>query len=321
MMVVFRIVALFAGLLLIAWSVLLYEPEEREIDDTLARWWIDIDDAAKRAGGRALRFLQLAASAVGAWLSLVFGDKLISGRAVAASVVLSLSSLSLFVLTLTAAGGTLRFNVALACLSAILFYVAVTPRLALCRDLIAITTAIYLGRGVYMIYGVIFTNEFPGWSAFDVIVILVGSLGGVASDFVLIVVTRRILRSVAVATTLIRGLMAFATTSAIGLVFTVIPLFVMLNGPRPPKRRVSSVGFAAATNIYGGIISLALAILLSGIAVQRALWSTLQRPLYAIWRFKLLQNRKLLFYAGSFLVVVAMPRSVDILKTAETLLK
>jgi len=321
MIVVLRIFAFLAGLLLIAWSVLLYETEERQIDDTLARWWIEVDDAAKRTSERALRHLQIAARAVAAWLSQVFGDKLISGRAVAASVVLSLSSLALFVFTLTAAGETWRFNVGIVCLSAILFYVAVTPRLALCRDLIAITAAIYLGRGVYMIYGVLFTNEFPGWSVLDVIVILAGSLGGVASDFVLTVVTRRILRSIATAQTLMRGLMAFATTSTIGLVFTIIPLFVWLKGPRPPTRWMASIGFAAATNIYGCIISLALAILLSGIAVQRALWSGLQRPLYAIWRFKVFQDRKLLFYAGSVLVVIAVPGSLDVLKTAETLFK
>jgi hypothetical protein len=326
MMLGLRLVALFAGLLLIAWSVLLYEPEERHIDDTLARWWVEVDDAAKRTGGRSLRLLQKAAHAVSTWLSEVFGDKLISGRAIAASVVLSLSSLLLFVFTFTIAKfgadtQTLRFAAVMLCLSAVLFYVATTPRLSLSRDLIALTIALYLSRGIYIMYGVLFTNEFPDWSVFDVIVILAGSVGGVTSDFVLIVVTRRITRSIAKVPTFLRGAVAFAANSAVGILFTVGPLFLLMSVPKPPPRWISAIGFAAATNIYGCIISLAVAILLGAIAVQRALWTSLQRPLYAIWRFKLLQNRKLLFYAGSVLVVVGTPRSVDLFKAAETFLR
>ncbi|HVR39509.1 MAG TPA: hypothetical protein VMU84_10475 [Thermoanaerobaculia bacterium] len=326
-MLVLHFFAIFTGLLLIAWSVLLYEPEERRIQDTLATWWIEIDDAGKRAGGRSLRLLQIAADSVSKWLSTIFGSKLISAHAIATSIVFSLSSLLLFTLPMTIAfvginQQVIREASQFLMLSAGLFYIAVTPSQRLLRYLIAIAVIIYLSSGFYIIYAVLFTHDrYQDWSIFDVIVIFAGSLGGVASDFALIVVTRRLTRRIAEVPTLASGILAFVGNAVIGLLLTAIPLILLAESIKPPPRWISAMGFAAATNIYSGIMSLSVVILLVAVVIQRALWSSVQRPLYAIWRFKLLQNRKLLFYSGTVLLMVAMPEFLNVFKVAEMFFK
>jgi hypothetical protein len=84
------ITALF-GLVLIGWATLPYESEERAADDILISWWVTADDAANS------NRLQEVTLTVTAWLSSLFGARVVSPEALAVSLCLSLASIFLFV--------------------------------------------------------------------------------------------------------------------------------------------------------------------------------------------------------------------------------
>src|ERR1043165_2840932 len=89
---VLAMVAAAVGALMMGWSVLLYPEEERSISTTLATWWVRIDDVGKSATARNKTLIRDVALALDRWLDAVFGERLISVRALASSLCLSFSS-------------------------------------------------------------------------------------------------------------------------------------------------------------------------------------------------------------------------------------
>src|ERR1051325_7949903 len=171
MFVLLQIASAALGMLLVSWSIFLYEGEERVIDETLAAWWIEVDDFAQTAVKRNLAMLRIAARAVSGWLDGVFGERLVSVRAVSASLTLSMASLFL-VAFVTSLLDLLkeRSNVVtdligvllVALLSAALFYIAVAPGRSTLR--VALATGIVLFLCLFGALG----RYLVGWSGFEV---------------------------------------------------------------------------------------------------------------------------------------------------------
>jgi len=65
--------------------------------------------------------------------------------------------------------------------------------------------------------------------------------------------------------------------------------------------------FAGVTGLYATIVALSFLFLAITLLLHRTLWPILKRPLYALQRFHLLQQRKLMFFAGVTLIGVASP--------------
>lgn len=323
MVVLLQIASAALGILLVSWSVFLYEAEERVIDETLAAWWIEIDDLAQTAVKRNLATLRIAARAVSGWLSGVFGERLISVRAVSASLTLSVASLFLVAFVASFLEMlTERSNVATdllgvllaALLSAGLFYIAVAPGRSTLR--VAVATGIVLFLCFFGVLG----RYLVGWSGFEISTIPIAAMLAVLSDFVVVTLTRRVAARIATTGSVGFAVVATCLNGAAGALLIIGPLAVLSKA-----RSLSAFWFvfavvmAGASNVFAAVIAFVLAIMFASLVLHRVFWPIIQRPLYALWRFKLLQNRKMLFYAGVALLTVPLPRITQVVKAVRVL--
>jgi hypothetical protein len=322
MFVLLQIGSAAIGILLVSWSVFLYEAEERVIDETLA-WWIEIDDLAQTAVKRNLAMLRIAARAVSGWLSGVFGERLLSMRAVSASLTLSVASLFLvgFVISLLDLLRE-RSNVATdivgvllaALLSAALFYVAVAPGRSSLR--VAVATGIVLFLCCFEVLG----RFLVGWSGFEMSAIPTTAMLAVFSDFVVVTLTRRVATRIATTDSIGFAVIATCLNGVAGALLIIAPLAVLIkSGPVSAPWFVFAVVMAGASNVFAAVIAFTLTVMFASLVLHRVFWPIIQRPLYALWRFKLLQNRKVLFYSGVVLLTVPLPRIAQVVKGAGAL--
>lgn len=325
MFVLLQIASAVLGILLVSWSVFLYEAEERVIDETLATWWIEIDDLAQTAVKRNLATLRIAARAVSGWLSGVFGQRLVSVRAVSASLTLSLASLFLVVFV----GSLLetlnvRANVAVdllgislfAVLSTTLFYIAVSPGRSNLRK--AVATGIVLFLCLFAALG----RYLVGWSALEIGAIPLAMMLAVFSDFVVLTLTRKVAARIATTDNVGFAVVATCLNGAAGALLIIGPLAVLSKARSASAFWFDfSVVIAGASNVFAAVIAFTLAFMFASLVLHRMLWPIIQRPLYALWRFKLLQNRQVLFYAGVALLTVPLPSIARAVKAARALLE
>src|ERR1041385_2035142 len=307
MFVLLQIASAALGMLLVSWSIFLYEGEERVIDETLAAWWIEVDDFAQTAVKRNLAMLRIAARAVGGWLDGVFGERLVSVRAVSASLTLSRASLFL-VAFVTSLLDLLkeRSNVVtdligvllVALLSAALFYIAVAPGRSTLR--VALATGIVLFLCLFGALG----RYLVGWSGFEVSAIPMAVTLAVLSDFIVVILTRHVAARIATTNSIGFAVVAMCFNGAAGTLLIIPTLAVLSRSISVSAFSVSAFWFVfavvlvGASNVFAAVIAFVLAIMFASLVLHRVFWPIIQRPLYALWRFKLLQNRKVLFYAG-----------------------
>jgi hypothetical protein len=81
------------GVCLIYIGLFLYENEEKQIQDKVAEWWVRIDDKQKSSRARVAAFMQTVAKLTEAGLDFLFGPRLFSFRIIPVSIYLSLASL------------------------------------------------------------------------------------------------------------------------------------------------------------------------------------------------------------------------------------
>lgn len=100
-----RVAAALVGAVFLA-AVFLFEDEEGKIQSRLEAWWVGIEVTRVTALSSTARFIQAVAALSGRAFDAVFGKKLFSVRAFAASVSLSLASVGLLVLLVLASGAS-----------------------------------------------------------------------------------------------------------------------------------------------------------------------------------------------------------------------
>jgi hypothetical protein len=86
----------FAGGLILWSELFLYEPEEGRVQSILDEWWVRIDDLHKKALSKQRAFITELARQLTAILDWVFGRRLFSVRSVGASVCMVFASQGLF---------------------------------------------------------------------------------------------------------------------------------------------------------------------------------------------------------------------------------
>jgi hypothetical protein len=139
------------------------------------------------------------------------------------------------------------------------------------------------------------------------------------SDFAVVILTRKTAERIANASHITYALLVGAANTLLGLALVAIPLYIYLK-TSPNTWWAYAIILAGSTNIFASIITLSLGIVIASLALHRFMWPIVERPLYAMWRFKLLQNRRLLFFSGSTLIAVAVPQSANLLHAAAKLL-
>ena len=314
------VLAIFAaafGALLMSWSVFLYPHEERSIGDTLAAWWIRINDAGTSAIARNRVLIRDVAAALAHWLDSVFGERLLSIRAIAVSICLSFSSALAYMgiaALIDPAPGSWNPKIVAVCLplSYCCFAVAVGRR----RRLLNGVSFTLVGGVVTLTIVGLAVNPLPSHA----LIFLEAALVAVTCDFLVILLARRlvtIVSSVSIAIAFAIGIIS----ALLGVAMLGAPALVIYNNGIDWDIW-AALGFSAGmTNLYAGIVAVALAALNTVFLLQRALWSVIERPLYAIDRFGLFQKRKTLFYCGALLVAFGFPRLANTLLKALNLFK
>jgi hypothetical protein len=300
------------GVLLIGWSAFLYEGEERAIADALASWWVKLDDTRQSAVRKNVVFMQHVAVTIAEWINGIFGTRLLSLRAVSASLCLSGSSaLLVFFAANSARYPTyvdLSDSLTYLLPSAALFYVAVNNAryLTIVRPVVA---ACVIAIGMEIAYESETGSPTAMWEGFAL---------GVVADYLIIIFTRRFaIRLMVVRNMAVPIVVAFGGILAAGLI-TAGPVYIA-SRTAGEALTIDAAWIAIATNLFGVIVSLAFVILPLTLLVHRLAWPVLNRSIYAIQRFQLFQQRKVLLFAGSTLICVGVPRLGPLVRAAAAL--
>jgi hypothetical protein len=91
-----RVFSFLLGGVFIYFSLFLYEDESGKLQNRLENWWVRGHDAEHLYVSRHLRFLRRLAATGNKILVTIFGDRILSLRAVVVSVCFALCSLSLY---------------------------------------------------------------------------------------------------------------------------------------------------------------------------------------------------------------------------------
>ena len=305
-MILIQLFCFGCGILLISWSALLYEGEEARIDDILASWWVSLDDMARISIARNVRFVRRISSTVSAWLDGIFGAQLLSVNAVAVSVSLSFSSVMTLRFALDLFSQPLQFAVLEALAGAGLFYVAITSRLPILRQLLLLAVAITF---IMVVANRISHLDMPPVAVEATTSFTLALALGALADFTVVLSTRLIAKAAAGANSMWPVSAGLANT-ALALLIFVVPL-LLSRSLIARHRWWSAVLYATAfTNLYASLIGLSFLIVLCGLVLYRIAWPLLTRSIYSLHRFKLFQQRKVLFFAGVTLVAIAVPAAV-----------
>lgn len=309
------------GLFLVGWSILRYETEEKAVHDALAAWWIRLDDLSDTSISRNVAFARATGATVTIWLDRIFGKRLLTLNAFAASLCLSLASLFLCgVVGILFTGidegtGVLAAVISVPLgISMLLFYMAVTPGR---RDF-----RIALSIGIFVLCVLLFQIARIGsGSQFESTAFPAGLLLGIASDFAVVLAVRRLASWTADSGNIWHPLLAASISALLGIGTLAVPLYYVTRVGDGHAWESVTLGLAATSNVFTAVLSLGMTILSATLVVQRLLWPLIKRPVYALHRFKLLEQRMPLFYCGTVLIGVSFPRIASILKAAAGIVK
>jgi hypothetical protein len=298
------------GCLLISWSAFLYETEERQIGDALATWWVVLEDMSQSSVSRSVVFINRLSLTITSWLDSVFGENLLSSRAIAASICLSTSAFLLLGAVALIAVHMYEWPAmsVVLLLAAIAFVAAVTARFRFLRYVVSSLTCVAI---ILMIASPILQLDRGG--VFNAGTQLGFALAaGILADIGVIVGTRYLARRGAVAQRSKWPVITAIACAALAFIVFAAPLMIA-RLPGVDKWWVGALAIFGLTNLYAAIIAASFVMLAISFVLHRLLWPIINRPLYAMHRFRIFEKRKLLFFAGVTLLAIATPRSVEVL--------
>jgi hypothetical protein len=184
-------------------------------------------------------------------------------------------------------------------LGTLLFVVAVTERLALLRFLSALSIVSLI---LVVIALALRLSERDTLTMSLALAIALPA--GVAADFGVVTLTRYVAARGARTENRFWPLLVGVTSSLIAVIIFVGPLFFIRN-KRLNADVVGVIVFFGLTNLYAAVIAASFVLVAASLLLQRMMWPIINRPLYAVHRFRLFQQRKVMFGAGSALIAFA----------------
>jgi hypothetical protein len=327
------------GGLFIYSSLFLYETEEGRFENVLERWWRRVRVLRTHAVSLETAFLKVVAEITSRGFSLLFGDRLFGPKAIAASFYYSVAALSLVVLinilivhpsrgalfavgygSLTKGiffeGGTFVFFVFLGSLGPFIHrQSAKLTWLAFVIMAIASVPIFY--------FGVLKPDEPLGESTIRFVL----QMSLIRQAFVLplamafnslfIVFTRTTLLRAAESNSFLK-IVGYSVASAL-LAFACyyVPnrcgAYAVERGIDAADGKVFLIiGISLSTfgtaNLFDGLVSSAWLLVVAVMVLQRLIWPIIERPIYALYRHKVLtKQKKLVFFTGVALVTMALP--------------
>lgn len=306
---------LIVGCLLISWSAFLYETEERQVGEILLAWWVSLDDTACASLSRNVRFVRYVSTLVSNWLDSIFGRTLLSVRAVSSSLCLSVSSLLLLAVCINFKTESWTSLSIMFVLASIFLGVALTRQLPLLRFLAALTIISIILIGVVLID----STDLPRFGYRTYLAWGIATTAGVVADFSVILITRYAASRGGRVNTVLWPVIISITNATLAIAIFVAPL-LLVRGRNGHTQLRATILLFGLTNLYAAIIAASFIILPVSLLVQRLFWPLINRPVYAMHRFALFQQRKVLFGAGTILMAVGSHTLFDLLGSVGHLL-
>jgi hypothetical protein len=312
-------IARLVGCLLIYAAVFLRKDEEGQFQNLLETWVMRLAEKRTAALSTAARFTQAVAKLAARGFDRVFGTKLLSIRAIGVSISFSLTSFFLF-----------------AQLAAFLVAVFTHKPPQLVLPLIAFFWATYffvlgaipafldrsddepLWLWKLCVFGAVVApialmadavmNKFGDLSAlrFIAVTTLLFALS-FSCDVLFIALTRWMLRKASEMKRLYETIGIILLNSALGLCLFYIPISLGLLLIKFPSQRIQIISvvimMGSALNFVDILACSVFLLLLLFILLHRLVWPIIERPVYACARYGVINNKTLLWLAGSGLIL------------------
>lgn len=298
------------GFLLLYVAIFLYEDEEGRLQNRLEVWWIKVRYGRDRALSRAAEIFAFSTKAASQLFDKVFGPRLLSLRAVAVSLCLSMASLNLFAPLLSifgygvpAPGSTSAIWTGL-CFLAFGFGRSLFDTKWMSRLWNIVLILVLAQNFGEIIVRVVFQMGLHAALRFLTFLGMLLTLS-FAFDLLFLGLTRWMVRRTSVMTKLpfMIGFLLLNILLAVALVFSPV---VILAKSMPDEHHPSLLSLAALAviplNSVDVMLCLFVFFVLALFVVHRLLWPLLERPLYAIARYGLIKRKALLWAVGLALI-------------------
>jgi len=290
---------------------LLYEPEEKKIGDLLIRWWVRIDDLERISGSKSLAFVRGVSQLTSRGFDGLFGEKLLSVRAIGVSFGSSLcfTFASFFLFGALAdfsnrvhhrAGRSVTWDV----LTTLAFaFMGIVPAFFRKRWELFVWIAcvvlswrlvFYVGYIVFRMRGMTSTLHYFRFIGLAILV-------SYSCDALYIVATRIMLRKVENGRILgilgmILGNVALCFVFVFGPALVIVMLLTRYANPTMGLTLVAILIASPAINAID-ILASALGFVLSAfiLCYRFVFWPLVERPLYSVTRLSILERRALLW--------------------------
>jgi hypothetical protein len=306
------------GIVLVCAGLFLYEDEEGKFQNKVEEWWIKLSDKQNTSRSRVAAFMQEVARLAGRGFDRLFGRSLFSLRVIPVSIYLSFASLFLLILLtvprIKYSAGTSR-QAAFGMLSSFLA-LGLVPAFFKNKWVLGLWWTVIPGV-LLSISGFLFfvlktrgaRTTFLGISL--VVLIFISSL---FCDLIYIALTRFILRRIS-GIDHIPEILLMIFLNLLALVISVLgPIYAGLWLAKYAPLAGAMVFFSFAFNSIDLLAGFAALLLATLLLLHRLFWPAVQRPLYAIYRFAPIKEKKWLVRIGIALLILPYHLTFEVLK-------
>ena len=313
------------GVLFVCAALFLHENEEGQIQNKLEEWWIRLSDREKESRSWAVAFMQDVAQSTGRGFDRLLGKRLLSLRFVFISISFSLASIFLFVFILWPLAHNPPANATR--WEAFVFFVffawfASVPALTDSKTLSGkVSMALWWAMIVFVLLR-ISNFLFRAFSVFG----LGRTAGGIGymtllfaysllCDLSYIVLTRWVLRRISKIDRMHEIVLEIIVSLVILATLIWAPIFFGARIGRYFPMAGGVLLFSFVLNSIDVVVGLAALMLALLLLLHRLVWPTIGRPIYAMQRFRLIKNKKLLWVIGITLIFLPKHTTMQLLKS------
>lgn len=297
---------LYAGLFL-------YEDEEGRFQNRVQQLWVKVDDVANASRSHVAAFMQEVARLTGIFLDSLFGVPIRYLRLIGISICFSMASFFLSVLLSIAFnkgpkvpdGGNSTIRATIISLIYFLF-LALVPAITTNKWCLRLWGAVVMCQLLPLLSFLLFlrVHYSPQRAALGIEVFLILFATSLIFDVLYIYVTRKMLRHISEAD-LVHHIISVIADNVLVL-GTVLALpwvigFALFRYAQHFSEAVIGSFFLNSIDVLAGSAALIIALLL---LLHRLLWPAIERPLYAMQRFNVIKNKKVLISCGATLLAL-----------------
>ena len=288
-------------------AVLSYEDEEKRIQNRLEEWWLKLQHGRNRALSASAALLASAAQITTSGFDRLFGSRTFSLRSVGISIYLSLSSALLFpyiFLFLIPPNQRPHLVYSDAALITGFLMTGLMPaflkrKVELCIWGIAVALSVPVPVAYVLLIG--------GRSVFRLVEILAMLFVlSLVCDLVFIWISRWMLKEISVMNGPLKMIGFIALNCVLAVGFVTLPIFLILESLKfsPDSTILSTASlFLLAVNTIDLLFCSAVLVVLVFLLVHRLVWPFLERSLYAVARYELIQRKVALWTIGTALLI------------------